>query len=69
MDRYRGVFRSRPGGEMAANARDDWASPFLQPVSNAPAEAVRAAWLPVLSGQTIPMLGEEVGYVEPRYPC
>lgn len=49
----------------SANANDSWAAPFLQPVSNAAGDAVKAAWLPVRTGQSVPMLGEVVGYVEP----
>lgn len=63
------VLRSRCGRHLAANADDSWASPFLQPVSDAPAEAVRAAWAPVLGGQSVPKIGEEVGYVEPSDGC
>lgn len=70
MHYFDAVLRSRRGERrLTVNADDTWASPFLQPVSNAPADAVRAAWAPVLSGQAIPMIGEEVGYGEPRYPC
>lgn len=43
----------------ASNARSDWSAPFLQPVSEAPAAAVRAAWEPVRAGQSVPMIGEE----------
>lgn len=32
----------------------------LSPVGEAPAAAVREAWLPRLSGQSVPMLGERV---------
>lgn len=56
---------ARTGLAESANASDTWAAPFLQPVSNAPADAVKAAWLPVRTGQPVPMLGEEVGYVQP----
>lgn len=37
----------------------------LTPASQAPAEAVRAGWAPLLSGQAVPLIGEDVGYVEP----
>lgn len=36
----------------------------LTPASEAPADAVKAAWKPVEPGQTIPMVGEQV-YAEP----
>lgn len=48
-----------------SNGNPEWAAQFLQPASELPAEAVRAAWLPVRAGQAVPMLGEEAGYVEP----
>lgn len=52
----------------SANAYDTWADPYLKPVSNVAADTVKAAWLPVRAGQSIPMLGEAVGYVEPCNP-
>jgi hypothetical protein len=48
--------------DQVANRPDKFAD--LTPVSEAPAEAVRAAWKPVERGQTIPMVGEQV-YAEP----
>ena len=64
----RAALRSRGrAGELAANASDSWASPFLQPVSDAPRAATVAAWAPVLSGQPVPMIGEEVPDGESRY--
>jgi len=50
-----------------SNGYSTWAKPFLQPASEAPAAAVKAAWEPVRTGQAVPMLGEEVGYAEPRH--
>lgn len=38
----------------------------LTPASEAPAAAVKAAWMPVLSGQAVPKIGERVyDYAEP----
>lgn len=51
--------------EQSANAKDSWAVQFLQPVSDAPHDLLVAAWLPTRTGQAVPMIGEEVGYVEP----
>lgn len=48
--------------DQVANRPDDKAD--LTPVSEAPADAVKAAWKPVEPGQTIPMVGEQV-YAEP----
>ncbi len=44
--------------DQVANAPD--ASVDLTPASQAPAEAVRAAWAPWLSGQAVPLLWERV---------
>lgn len=43
-------------GEQVFNA--DNPTVDLTPVSDAPAEAVKAGWLPVLSGQEIPLIWE-----------
>lgn len=37
----------------------------LTPPDPSLALLVKAAWAPTISGQAVPMLGEEVGYVEP----
>lgn len=42
--------------DQVANGPDDGLN--LSPASEAPAEAVRAAWAPVLSGQSIPLARE-----------
>ena len=42
--------------DQVANARDSKVD--LTPASEARAMAVRAAWLPLLSGQVIPLIGE-----------
>ena len=58
-----------PRGSLAeSNADPVWSRPFLQPASDAPAAAVKAAWEPVRTGQSVPMLGEEVGYAQPCNP-
>lgn len=54
--------------DQSINAPDAWAKPFLQPVSEVPADAVKAAWAPVRLGQSVPMISEEVGYAEPCDP-
>ncbi len=46
--------------EQIANADDDFAD--LTPASEAPADAVKAAWLPLQAGQTIPLIGEDRRY-------
>jgi len=55
-------------GLAESNGNPAWAKPYLQPASDAPAIAVKAAWEPVRTGQAVPMLGEEVGYAQPSYP-
>ena len=42
--------------EQVANAKDSF--PDLPPVSEAPADAVKAAWGALLPGQAIPLIGE-----------
>jgi hypothetical protein len=64
--RDRDRLRCHPGLAQS-NGSPLWAKPFLQPDSEAPAATVRVAWEPVRAGQSVPMLGEEVGYVEPCY--
>lgn len=51
-------WRGRDGRpkEQVANAWDSYVD--LTPVSQAPAEAVKEAWAPLLSGQEIPLIGE-----------
>lgn len=56
--RWRG--RDLTPKDQVANAHDDFVD--LTPVSEAPAEAVEAAWAPLLSGQAIPLIGEDDGY-------
>lgn len=53
--------------DQSINAPDVWAEQFLQPATNA-ADTIKAAWQPVLPGQAVPMIGEEVGYVQPCDP-
>lgn len=48
--------------DQVANGPD--ANLDLTPVSGAPSAAVKAAWLPVLPGQKVPLIGERV-YDEP----
>jgi len=43
--------------EQVANAWDSAID--LTPVSDAPADAVKAAWLPMQAGQDIPLIGRE----------
>jgi hypothetical protein len=52
--RWRG--RDPERKEQVANARDSFVD--LTPVSEASAEATKAAWAPLLSGQGIPLIGE-----------
>lgn len=60
MLRWRG--RDLEPKDQVANALDSTVD--LTPASNAPADAVKAAWAPLLSGQTIPLIGEETdGYL------
>lgn len=54
--------------DQSINAPDAWAELFLQPVSDAAADTTKAAWAPVRLGQAVPMICEEVGYVEPCDP-
>lgn len=42
--------------DQVANALDSFVD--LTPASDAPADAVKAAWAPLLSGQEIPLIGE-----------
>lgn len=69
MNPFRVALRSRSRQlcwpDVSANARDSWALQYLQPASDAPRVALAAAWSAVLPGQAVPMIGEEVGYVEP----
>lgn len=66
MLRWRG--RGLDCKEQVANACDSFVD--LTPASQAPAAAVKAAWLPVQSGQAIPLLGERVyPDAEPCDPC
>lgn len=44
--------------DQVANRPDALAD--LTPASQAPAEAVRAAWAPTVPGQAVPMIGERV---------
>ena len=53
--RWRG--REATTGLQVANACDDFVD--LAPVSEAPADAVKAAWGPLLSGDEIPLIGED----------
>ena len=42
----------------------------LAPVSEAPANAVKDAWAPLLSGQAVPLIGEDRhGRIEEEEPC
>lgn len=52
--RWRG--RDLTPKDQVANALDSFVD--LTPASEAPAEAVKAAWAPLLSGQEIPLIGE-----------
>jgi hypothetical protein len=51
--------------DQVANRPDALAD--LTPVSEAPAEAVRAAWAPTVPGQSVPMIGERV--YDDAEPC
>jgi hypothetical protein len=44
--------------EQVANALDSFVD--LTPASDAPAAAVKAAWLPLQEGQSVPLIGERV---------
>lgn len=48
--------------DQVANACDDFVD--LTPVSEAPAEQTRSNWSALLSGQSIPLIGERDGYIE-----
>lgn len=50
------VWRGRERWPVATNHR----GPGLPAVSEGPAAAVKAAWLPVRTGQAVPLLGEDV---------
>lgn len=54
MMRWRGRYERK---EQVANACDSF--PDLTPVSDAAAEATKAAWLPLQPGQPIPLIGED----------
>ena len=56
--RWRG--RDLTPKDQVANALDSFVD--LSPASEAPAEAVKAAWAPLLSGQEVPLIGEDAGY-------
>lgn len=55
MRRWRG--RDLEPKDQVANALDSFVD--LTPVSEAPADAVKAAWAPLLPGQEIPLIGED----------
>lgn len=56
--------RSRPYPPLqVANGLRSMSGP--QPVSEAAVTALRAAWLPTIPGQAVPMLGERVSDAEP----
>lgn len=52
-------WRGRDGRpkEQVANAWNSYVD--LTPASDAPADAVEAAWLPMQAGQEIPLIGED----------
>lgn len=56
LPRWRG--RDLECKEQVANATDSFVD--LTPVSAAPAAAVKAAWLPLRAGQSVPLVGERV---------
>ena len=65
MQRWRGrVLYPKP--EQVANACDDFVG--LAPVSEAPAEQVRTNWSALLTGQSVPLIGERDGY-PPEEEC
>lgn len=66
MLRWRGRV-TYPKPEQVANACDDFVD--LSPVSDAPADAVKAAWLPLQAGQTVPLIGERDGYIPEEDDC
>ena len=55
-----GLLRSRACPVPQSNAHRAWSAQFLQPSSDVPAAAVRLAWEPLLPGQPVPLIGEEV---------
>ena len=55
---------SRPPLQVANGTRS---MPGPQVASEAPAEVARAAWLPLIGGQAVPLLGEAVSDAEPGY--
>ena len=59
MPRWRGrVLYPKP--EQVANACDDFVD--LTPASETPAEQVRTNWSALLTGQSVPLIGERDGY-------
>lgn len=52
--------------DQVANAKDSQVD--LTPVSEAPADAVKTAWAPWLTGQAVPMIFEAYD-AEPIEPC
>ena len=65
--RWRGRDHSKKP-QQVANASDDFVD--LAPVSEAPANAVKDAWAPLLSGQAVPLIGEDRhGRIEEEEPC
>ncbi len=66
MRRWRG--RDLTPKEQVANACDSFVD--LTPASDVPAELVKERWSALLSGQAIPLIGEDDGYREdPLEPC
>lgn len=63
--RWRGRDYSKKPDQVA-NACDDFVD--LTPVSEAPANAVKDAWAPLLSGQAVPLIGER-SYGDEEEPC
>lgn len=57
LPRWRG--RDLAHKEQVANACDDYVD--LTPPSEAPAEATKAGWAALLTGQDIPLIGEDDG--------
>ena len=54
--------------DQVANAKDSTVD--LTPVSDAPAEATRAGWAALLTGQAVPVIGERGAYdAEPGDDC
>lgn len=52
--------------DQVANAPDALVN--LTPASEVAAQAVRDGWAPLQKGQAVPLIGEEVGYVQPCDP-